>query len=81
MRLSIPGLISAVLILSLAASIYAIAVGNGIRDAHTKAAMRLIGEALDDDDVDSVRNAIREYNNQGQSPYVIVELLADRESR
>lgn len=81
MKLSIPGLVVAVLILSLAASIYAMSVANGIRDAHTKAAMRLIGEALDDDDVDSVRNAIREYRNQGQSPYVIVKLLADRESR
>ena len=71
-------LISTGLILFLLAVIYANAVGNAQRDAHSKAAIRLIDEALMDNDIESIRRAIDEYNKRGKSPSVIVEVLADR---
>ena len=58
---------------------YANAVGNSARETHSNAAIRLIGEALDDNDVDAVRKAIAEYNDRNRSPSVIVEVLSDRE--
>ncbi len=65
-------------ILMLCATIYATEVGNFHRNAHNAAAIRMLGEALDDDDVDAARNAINEYNaNPRQSGYVIVEFLSD----
>ena len=66
------------MVLFLCAVFYACEVSKAAHDAHSKAAIRLIGEALDDGDIDSARNAIHEYNTQGQSPAVIVDILADR---
>ena len=71
-------LIGTGLVLFLLAVMYANAVGNAARDAHSKAAIRLIDEALDDGDTEAVRNAIAEYNTRGKSLSVIVEVLADR---
>ena len=67
-------------ILFLCAAIYANAVGNFYRNAHNAAAIRMLGEALNDGDVDAARNAIQKYNSQqpGQTGHVIVEFLSNR---
>ena len=66
------------IILVLLAVLYANAVGNAARTAHSNAAIRLIGEAIDDNDFGAVRNAISQYNERGKSPSVIVEALSNR---
>ncbi len=73
-------LLIAGLILFLIAVIYAYAVEIKLRDAHSNAAFRLIGEALQDGDVEAVQMAIGEYERQGSSPSIIVDVLSDRKS-
>tara|TARA_A100001391_G_C4830144_1_gene213904 strand:- start:140 stop:379 length:240 start_codon:yes stop_codon:yes gene_type:complete len=68
-----------VLVLFLCGVIYATAAGNADRDAQYQAALRLIGEAVDDGDIVSLRDAIRKYNSDERSPSAIIEALADRQ--
>ena len=67
-------------ILMLCATLYASEQRNFYHDAHNAAAIRLLGEALDDRDVESARNAIHDYHAQNprQTGHVIVSSLADR---
>jgi hypothetical protein len=67
-------------ILILCAVIYASEVGDFYRNAHNAAAIRMLGEALDDGDIDNARNAINKYNasDSQQTGYVIVEFLSNR---
>ena len=67
-------------ILMLCASLFASAQMNFYHDAHNSAAIRLLGEALDDGDIESARNAIHVYNAQTprQTGHIIVSVLGDR---
>lgn len=67
-------------ILLLCATLYASELRNFYHDAHNSAAFRLLGEALDDGDHESARDAIHHYNDQNprQTGHVIVNFLADR---
>jgi len=64
----------------LCATLYASEQRKFYHDAHNSAAIGLLGEALDDGDVESARNAIHEYNSQKpqQTGHVSVSFLADR---
>lgn len=75
--------IGAVPILILGAMLYATEVARFYRESHYSAAIRLLGEALEDSDLESARNAIREYNAQGprQSGYIIVHYLANQKRK
>ncbi|MGY8750321.1 MAG: hypothetical protein ACKVHR_19955 [Pirellulales bacterium] len=67
-------------ILLLCAAIYSMEVGKFYRNAHNAAAIRLLGEALDDGDVEAARNAIHKYDtqNERQTGNLIVEALSNR---
>lgn len=67
-------------ILMLCATLFASEQRNFYHGSHNSAAIRLLGEALDDGDVESARHAIHEYNAQEprQTGHVIVSFLADR---
>ena len=68
-------------ILMLFAALYSSEQRNFYHDAHNSAAFRLLGEALDDGDNESAREAIHHYNAQNprQTGHVIVSYLADRQ--
>ena len=67
-------------ILMLTGFLFALAQSSFIRDSHNAAAIRLLGEALDDGDFQSAQNAIQQYNSISPRPtgYAIVEILSDR---
>ena len=68
-------------IFMLCATIYASEKSRFYLHAHNSAAIRMLGEALEDGDTKTALDAIHEYNAQNprqKTGYVIVDFLADR---
>ena len=67
-------------ILMLAGFLFASAQSSFIRNSHNAAAIRLLGEAIDDWEVESAQKAIKQYNSLSRrsTGNAIVEILADR---
>ena len=68
------------IILLLCAAMFSLQQAAFVRGAHHSAAIRLIGEAIDDGDTKAVQDALKAYNSQkgNGSIYIIVDLLSDR---
>ena len=72
--------LGAVVVLAFCVTLYTAELRNFYHNAQNSAAFRMLGEALEDGDVESARNALDEYNAQDpkQTGHIIVNYLADR---
>lgn len=72
--------LGAAVVLMLCAALYSSQLRNFYHDSHNAAAIRMLGEALDDGDVEAARDAIHDYNSQDSQPtgYAIVSFLSER---